>query len=277
MSLFLLPLLVGLSSAADPSTDGPEDKPVPLQARVLSVYDGDTFTLDTGDRVRLRWVNTPELKPAEDFGIEARDLASRLILNKKVTLDYGSVKRDGYGRVIAGVTTPDGTRLSEALLEAGFAHLFIIPPLDDADLEPLLRAQRKAQAQRLGIWSDSRYQGELHITSFHANARGNDFDNPHGEYLRVCNVGKDDINLEGYRLIDRDGFTWSLPSITLPVGYTVQLVSGKGENQPDPDKQIRIYLQSDGPVWNNKRDRATLYDPTGRVLDTRLHAPKSRQ
>jgi hypothetical protein len=117
----------------------------------------------------------------------------------------------------------------------------------------------------------------LHITSFHANARGNDFDNPHGEYLRVCNVGKEDLNLDGYRLTDRDGFTWSLPDVLLPVGYTIQLVSGKGENQSDPDKQIRIYLQSDGPVWNNKRDRATLYDPVGRVLDTRLHAPKSRQ
>lgn len=54
-------------------------KPGPATAVVTSVYDGDTFTLDTGDRVRLRWVNTPELKPAEDYGIEAKTLATTLL------------------------------------------------------------------------------------------------------------------------------------------------------------------------------------------------------
>ena len=34
----------------------------------VSVYDGDTYTLADGNKIRLRGVNTPELKPAEDFG-----------------------------------------------------------------------------------------------------------------------------------------------------------------------------------------------------------------
>lgn len=266
-------LLVAAAVAAEPATD----KPVPQQARVVSVYDGDTFTLDTGDRVRLRWVNTPELKPAEDFGIEARDLANKLILNKTVTLEYGLVTRDGYGRLIAGVTTPDGKRLSEELLKAGYGHLFLIPPVGEVDMGPFLAAQKHAQANRLGIWSDDRYQGELHITSFHANARGSDVDNPQGEYLRVCNVGEHPVNIDGYRLIDIGGDTWRLPEVTLPVGFTMMLISGTGDNQLDLEEQIKIYLQSDGPVWNNNKDRATLYSPEGRVLDTRLHAPKSRQ
>ena len=40
----------------------------PRYGRVVSVYDGDTYTLADGNKIRLRGVNTPELKPAEDFG-----------------------------------------------------------------------------------------------------------------------------------------------------------------------------------------------------------------
>ena len=37
--------------------------PVHREARVSKVYDGDTVVLDTGERVRVRWVNTPENAP----------------------------------------------------------------------------------------------------------------------------------------------------------------------------------------------------------------------
>jgi micrococcal nuclease len=251
----------------------PPPPPAPLEAIVVAVYDGDTVTLDTGDKVRLRWVNTPELKPAEDYGIEARDAAKELLLNKKIKLVYGQVQRDGYGRLIAGMRTMDGADLSEHLLELGYGHLFVIPP-DDTDLTPLLKAQEKARAGGRGIWSDERYKGELHITSFHANANGDDRENPNGEYLRVCNVASRAIDLQGFKLTDISGETWVLPSIVLPPGNTVKLISGKGVNQADPSSQLEIYLQSDGPVWNNSRDRATLYDRFGKVVDAREHAPK---
>ena len=48
----------------------PADLPPPKQAVVVAVYDGDTFTLDTGQKVRLRGVNTPELRPPEEYGLE---------------------------------------------------------------------------------------------------------------------------------------------------------------------------------------------------------------
>lgn len=254
--------------AVDPSA------PVPDTAVVVAVYDGDTVTLDTGDKVRLRWVNTPELKPAEAYGIEAREAARELLLNKRVQLVYGEVKRDGYGRLIAGIRTEDGQDLSQHLLTLGFGHLFVIPP-DDTDLKPLIDAQEKARKGRRGIWSDERYQGELHITSFHANADGDDRQNPNGEYLRVCNVSPRPIDLQGYKLTDINGDTWTMPELILPTGNTVKLISGRGENQGDPASQLEIYLQTDGPVWNNSRDRATIYDRYGKVVDAREHAPKN--
>lgn len=264
-STLTLLLTVATADAAPP--------PAPLEATVVAVYDGDTVTLDTGDKVRLRWVNTPELKPLEDYGIEARDAARDLLLNKKVKLVYGQVQRDGYGRLIAGIRTMDGVDLSEHLLGLGYGHLFVIPP-DDTDLSTMIAAQEKARSGGRGIWSEDRYKGELHITSFHANANGDDRENPNGEYLRVCNVASRAIDLQGFKLTDISGETWVMPSIVLPPGSTVKLISGKGVNQADPSSQLEVYLQSDGPVWNNSRDRATLYDRFGKVVDNREHAPK---
>ena len=80
-------------------------RPPPKTGIIIAVYDGDTFTLDNGDKIRLRGANTPELRPAEAFGIDARDAVADLVLNQKVTLTYGDVERDGYGRLIASVRT----------------------------------------------------------------------------------------------------------------------------------------------------------------------------
>jgi endonuclease YncB( thermonuclease family) len=247
---------------------------VPASAIVTAVYDGDTVTLDTGDKVRLRWVNTPELRPAEDYGIEARTAARLLLEGKRVSLIYGATTRDGYGRLIAGIRTAESD-LSIHLLEQGLGHVFIIPP-DDTDPAPLLEAQERARQARRGIWSTERYAGDLHITSFHANAPGDDRENVNGEYLRVCNVSSADVDLNGYRISDITGTSWTFPSLVVPAGHTVQVHSGMGEHQTDPGAQLAVFLGSEAPVWNNNRDRATIYNRHGQIVDVRLHEPKSR-
>ncbi len=261
--MLLLTAIVAL--AGDPVTEVPP----PATASVASVYDGDTLTLSTGDKVRLRWVNTPELKPLEEYGVEARELTNTLVLQKSVTLLYGGTTRDGYGRLLAGVEV-DGKNLSIALLERGLGHLFVIPP-DTTDLAPFIAAQDKARAARRGIWSSERYQGAIHITSFHANADGDDRQNVNGEYLRLCNVSSEPLELAGYRIADISGRSWTFPAGVLPVGHTAKVHSGLGVNQIDPASQLEIYLGSRDPIWNNKVDRATIYDRYGRVVDTREH------
>lgn len=268
--------LIPAARADDPDEAPPADstsapvKPGPATAVVTSVYDGDTITLDTGDRVRLRWVNTPELKPHEDYGPEARDYASALVQGKMVTLIYGSALRDGYGRLIAGVMVED-KNLSLELIKQGYGHLFVIPP-DSTDLTEFVAAQEAARTARRGLWSTPRYQGSLHITSFHANADGDDRENVNGEYLRICNVSPDPIELSGYQIADISGNRWTFPTVTVPAGYTFKLHSGKGTNAVDRQAQIEVYLQNVDPIWNNKLDRATIYDRYGRVQDARDHS-----
>ena len=251
-----------------------EDVPPPPTSTMTSVYDGDTFTLATGDRVRLRLVNTPELKPAEAYGLEARDAAEAFLGGKTLRLIYGAVPRDGYGRLLAAVAV-GGDLLGVHLLERGLGHVFVIPP-DQTDLKPYFAAQERARAAKRGIWSTPEFQGELHITSFHANADGDDRANVNGEYLRVCNVSSEPVQLHGYRIADISGNGYELPDLLLPAGHTVKVHSGQGVHQKDPSEQLAVYLGSADPIWNNKEDRATLYDRFGKVVDTRSHSVKGK-
>lgn len=268
--LFCLVSWAGDDDAPPPeAVASPDAAPPPTSATVVSVYDGDTFTLSTGDRVRLGMVNTPELKPPEPYGLEARDTTKGLIEGKVVTLSYGPVTRDGYGRLLATVSV-DGQDLSLYLLERGMAHLYVIPPVAH-DMRPYIEAQERARQAKRGIWTNPTFQGVIHITSFHANADGDDRQNVNGEYFRVCNLSAEPVDLAAFRISDISGNSWELPSLVVPPGNTVKVHSGKGSNQADPSQQLEIFLQNTDPIWNNQEDRLTIYDRYGKVVDTRTH------
>jgi endonuclease YncB( thermonuclease family) len=247
--------------------------PIPESGKVVKVYDGDTITLATGDKVRLRWVNTPELRPLQPFATEARDSAAALLMGKEVELVYGpGGKRDGYGRLVAGIQTEESD-LSIHLLERGLAHVFIIPP-DDLDPGKLLAAQKSAKDAKLGIWSLPEYAGALHITSFHANGRGDDRADPNVEYLRLSNLTDAAIDLAQFTVENKSATVFTLPAVLLPAGHTVKVHSGKGTHRSDPSDQIAVYLGSDVPLFDNKRDKVVIRTTDGAVVTERVHQVK---
>ena len=261
---------LSLNALAAPDSSGPP----PEGGKVVKVYDGDTITLASGDKVRLRWVNTPELRPLEPFAVEARDSATKLLMGQEVELVYGpGDKRDGYGRLVAGIRSEESD-LSMHLLKQGYAHVFLIPP-DDLDPAGLLAAQDEARSKKLGIWSLADYAGELHITSFHANGRGDDAKYVNGEYLRVCNITSQSLDLSAFTIENLSGSKFDLPAVTLPAGHTVKIHSGKGTHRDDPTGQIAVYLGSDVPLYDNKRDKATIRTKDGAVVTERAHQTKN--
>jgi micrococcal nuclease len=242
----------------------------PASGTVTSVYDGDTMTLASGDKIRLKWVNTPEMKPLEPFAKEAQAFTSQFVMGQEVTLITDPRDaRDGYGRIVAGVRTSRGD-LSTELLRAGYAHLFVIPP-DNTDLAPMIAAQEEARKARRGIWTDEMFQGELHFTSFHANAPGDDNTNVNGEYMRICNISSHEVNLDGWRLVDRTGHSHRLPSLVVPAGQTFKVMSGTGTTGKASDGGLEVYLGSAEPLWNNELETIELFDPSGKRVDRREH------
>jgi endonuclease YncB( thermonuclease family) len=232
-----------------------------------SVYDGDTFKI-AGYSVRVGEVNAPERRPAQAGWEEAQKALEKLVKGKDVTLDYGAKKdpRDGYGRLVARVSV-GGKLVPEALLEQGVVHCYFIQEAGDTyDRSALVAAQERAKAKGLGIWSQDRFKKDFVITSFHPNGRGNDAWNPNVEYLRICNVSSKPMNIGGYTITNASGLKWTLPDVTVPVGHTVQIFSGRGENDLSPPKAIKIHLQSKTPIWDNYLDKMTMRDPKGAVV-----------
>ncbi|MCA9572233.1 MAG: lamin tail domain-containing protein, partial [Myxococcales bacterium] len=160
--------------------------------------------------------------------------------------------------------------LSLELVEAGLAHVFVIPP-EAFDMQPLLDAQARARAARKGIWGTEHYQGAAHVTSLHANAEGDDTKNVNGESFRMVNLQAEPLNVIGWTVSNAAGRSFVLPDLTIPPGHTVQIRSGHGDPQRDPAKQLVIHLGSDVPVWDDHADRLTVYDRYERIVDTRAH------
>jgi len=236
--------------------------------KIVRVIDGDTFQLNGGDRVRLAYVNTPEKR--EELGPEATAFAKKRLKGKKVRIE--GRKRDGYGRLIADVLIKDSSFAVE-LVRAGMAHLFIIPPFDKDKVAELLKAQRDARQKNVGIWATGRYQGLFHITSFHANPRGNDNFNLNGEVVRIACTGVEPASLKGYRLHNKRGEYYEFGDVTLPPGHTVLLHSGHGTDQKNPRKQMHLFWKRQASAWTNRGDAATLRDADGGLVDEALHVP----
>jgi micrococcal nuclease len=101
-------------------------------AKVLSVYDGDTVTLafPLGDTMykwncRLSGVDTPELrtsnKKEKEFGYQVRDLLREKILGKVLKVKCGEF--DKYGRLL-GELFVDGESVNQWLISNGYAFAY---------------------------------------------------------------------------------------------------------------------------------------------------------
>ncbi len=124
-------------------------------ARVVYVYDGDTVKLDNGERVRYLGIDTPEMNyknpPAEHFAEEAKRFNLNLVDKRKVRLEFDTVKRDKYDRLLAYVYIDD-VFVNAKMIEEGYAKVYIIPP-NVKYADDFLDLQRKAKAGNKGIWN----------------------------------------------------------------------------------------------------------------------------
>ena len=127
---------------------------VGFEAKVIGVIDGDTVDvlLENKTTIRLRFnaIDAPER--GQPFGNNAKQFVSDQIFGKQIRIvDFG---RDRYDRMIADLYR-DGETMSvnAALVHAGLAWHYTKYSSD----ETLTAAQREAEANQLGLWSDPRY------------------------------------------------------------------------------------------------------------------------
>lgn|GEM_PF-473497 len=118
------------------------------------VYDGDTLTLTTGQRVRLLQIDTPELSPKECYGLEAKAALIELLdgpgdisLKSDPNLD----DKDRYGRLLRYLFKGK-TNINLKLVEIGAAAPYFYKSEKGTYADEILKAAKKAKASNKGFW-----------------------------------------------------------------------------------------------------------------------------
>jgi len=117
---------------------------------VVGVIDGDTVELEDGRTVRLIGIDTPER--GDLYYDSASALTERLLLRKRVRLEFDSDKIDRYGRTLAFIWVDDELSNLEIVRE-GWAWCYFFEGNLRHSREFLL-AQHEAMEKRTGLWKN---------------------------------------------------------------------------------------------------------------------------
>ena len=145
------------------STDGARPSEVPAlpagtrRCTITRVSDGDTVVCESGEKVRLLLIDTPETgqKP---FGQRAREALLGLAPpGTTVSLETDIQPKDRYGRTLAYLWLPDGGMANERMARAGYAVPLVYPP-NVKYLDRIRSAAAEAKAARRGLWGTAAFQ-----------------------------------------------------------------------------------------------------------------------
>ena len=91
---------------------------------IQSCYDGDTCTTNSGEKIRLACIDTPELRGSRADPIPAkaaRDFLNGLVAGEEVAIRR--ITKDRYGRTVAEISK-DGVNIQQRLVEKGLARVY---------------------------------------------------------------------------------------------------------------------------------------------------------
>ena len=103
------------------------------KARCISVYDGDSVTLDIdlgfnmimhNQKIRLLGINTPEVKGTDRLdGLVSRDRLRELIEGKDIIMVSHRDRSGKYGRWLATIYS-NGLNVNQLLIDEGLAEIY---------------------------------------------------------------------------------------------------------------------------------------------------------
>jgi endonuclease YncB( thermonuclease family) len=135
--------------------------------KVTRVIDGDTIVLENGMIIRYLGIDAPELAYQEGksdcFAVEARERNLKLVLNKKVKIEYSGIKTDKYDRTLAYVWVGN-VLVNKVMVAEGYAYAYNFNNPQPHDVE-FQQDQVKARDSRLGLWGQSCHKEDTATTT----------------------------------------------------------------------------------------------------------------
>ncbi|MFH1888724.1 MAG: thermonuclease family protein [Candidatus Omnitrophota bacterium] len=136
---------------------------------IRRVIDGDTIELESGERVRLIGIDTPEMHESDklyrdsqrtgrrisaiqELGRRAYEFTRNLAEGQHASLEFDVEKYDQYKRLLAYVyLKKDNTFVNAEIIRQGYASVMTFPPnVKYADL--FLKLYREARENKRGLW-----------------------------------------------------------------------------------------------------------------------------
>ena len=121
---------------------------------VARIADGDSLELESGERVRLLQVDSPELGEGECYGREAKETLERLMppgTRVGLETDPGLDEIDGFGRLLRYVIV-GGENANVELVRAGSAAPYFFEGNEGAYALELIDAVKDAKDEGAGMW-----------------------------------------------------------------------------------------------------------------------------
>ena len=171
--------------------------------KVTGIIDGDTIYIDTGEKIRLICIDTPETH--EDYYQEAKNYLEDLILYKEVRLEKDISETDRYGRLLRYIYTKEGDFVNKMIVRAGYGKAYRYEP-DISKCSEIEEAEEYAKDDNLGIWSEEKEES-TGSTDLIYDCSGNIYNcadfNTHAEAQEVFEYCKSQGKGDIHRL-DRD-------------------------------------------------------------------------
>ncbi|RKD85200.1 lamin tail domain-containing protein [Halopiger aswanensis] len=287
------------SDSSDPSTDSGQE--TSWTVSVLSITDGDTMDVrmpdGTTDTIRLLGVDTPETSAGntdptewegipdnadgrewlEQWGGEASEYAEDRLAGEEIYIevDEESDRRGTYDRLLvyAYQSESSSTSFNLRLIENGYARMY---DSQFSQRSTHQSAESEAQNNNVGVWdySDSSstpsgdggsQNGDIVVSTIHADANGNDHENLNEEYIELTNEGSSSVDMTGWTVSDDADHTYHIPSgFTLDAGESVIIYSGSGS-----DTDTELYWGSGSAIWNNSGDTIIVTNADGETVINR--------
>lgn len=158
---------------------------------VDKVVDGDTMRLKDGTWVRFLGIDAPEIDhpshQSQMMGYEALHYLAHLVNGHRIGIQTRHRNRDDYGRKLALVYTEKGEMINQTMIERGLASVLSFAPFSEHD-ELLLKAQRQAMLNKVGIWQKASLQTRIRLVGNQRSRRFHQADCPVSKKIHPKNL-----------------------------------------------------------------------------------------
>lgn len=121
---------------------------------VARIYDGDTVTLISGERVRLLQIDSPELSSSECYANEAKTALVKILSGPgslSMRIDPALDKVDKYGRLLRYIFKGN-VNVNLKMVEVGAAAPYFYQTKRGQYSDKLLAAANTAKKNSIGLW-----------------------------------------------------------------------------------------------------------------------------